>query len=85
LLRRDDGTGEGAVSADGRVAGCYIHRLFDAGAARAAFLAELGVSSEAVDHHIAVDAALDEIAAQLEIHLDIVALARLAGLKDFDA
>lgn len=83
LLRRDDGTGEGAVSADGRVAGCYIHRLFDAGAARAALLAELGVASEAVDHRIAVDAALDEIAAALEVHVDIAALARLAGLKDF--
>ena len=83
LLRREDGTGEGAVSADGRVAGCYIHRLFDAGAARAALLAELGVASEAVDHRIAVDAALDEIAAALEVHVDIAALARLAGLKDF--
>ncbi len=83
LLRRDDGSGEGAVSADGRVAGCYIHRLFDAGAARAALLAELGAASEAVDHRIAVDAALDEIAAALEVHVDIAALARLAGLKDF--
>lgn len=85
LLRRDDGTGEGAVSADGRVAGCYVHRLFDAGAARAALLAELGAASEAIDHRIAVDTALDEIAAELEIHLDIAALARLAGLKDFQA
>ena len=85
LLRRDDGTGEGAVSADGRVAGCYVHRLFDAGAARAAVLAGLGAASEAVDHRVAVDTALDEIAAELEIHLDIPALARLAGLKDFQA
>jgi adenosylcobyric acid synthase len=83
LLLREDGCGEGAVSADGRVAGCYVHRLFDAGSARAALLAELGAASQAVDHRIAVDAALDEIAAALEIHLDIEALARLAGLKDF--
>ena len=85
LLRREDGTGEGAVSADGRVAGCYIHRLFDAGAARAALLAEWGAASEAVDHHVAVNAALDEVAAELEIHLDIAALARLAGLGDLEA
>ncbi|CAN5311110.1 cobyric acid synthase [soil metagenome] len=85
MLRRADGTGEGAVSADGRVAGCYVHRLFDAGAARAALLAPLGVASEALDHRLAVDAALDEIAAALELHLDIAALAGLAGLKDFTA
>jgi adenosylcobyric acid synthase len=85
LLWRADGGGEGAVSADGRVSGCYVHRLFDAGAARAALLGELGVASQAIDHWIAVDAALDEIAAALETHLDIAALAKLAGLKDFDA
>lgn len=83
LLRREDGVGEGAVSADGRVAGCYVHRLFDAGSARAALLAELGAASAALDHRIAVDRALDEIAAALETHLDIAALARIAGLKDF--
>jgi adenosylcobyric acid synthase len=85
LLLREDGGAEGAVSADGRVAGCYVHRLFDRGEARAALLAVLGVASEAIDHRIAVDAALDEIAAALETHLDIAALAKLAGLKDFKA
>ena len=85
LLWREDESGEGAVSADGRVSGCYVHRLFDSGAARAALLGELGVTSQAIDHRIAVDAALDEIAAALELHLDIPALARLAGLKDFKA
>ena len=83
LLWRDDGGGEGAVSADGRVSGCYVHRLFDSGPALAALLGELGVASQAIDHRIAVDAALDEIAAALEVHLDIEALARLAGLKEF--
>ncbi|MDP1619252.1 cobyric acid synthase [Phenylobacterium sp.] len=82
LLRRHDGAGEGAVSADGRVAGCYVHRLFDSGPARAAFLAQLGAASAGADHRLAVDTALDEIAAALELHLDIAALARLAGLKD---
>ena len=85
MLRRADGSAEGAISADGRVAGCYVHRLFDSGPARAALLAELGAASAAVDHRIAVDAALDEIAAALETHLDIAALARLAGLKDVAA
>ena len=85
LLRREDGSDEGAVSADGRVWGCYVHRLFDLGAARAALLALLGVTSAAVDHEVLVDRALDEIAAVLERHLDIAALARLSGLKDLTA
>lgn len=83
LLLRANGIGEGAVSADRRVAGCYVHRLFDSGSARAALLAELGVASQAVDHGRAVDAALDAIASALEAHLDIAALAKLAGLKEF--
>jgi adenosylcobyric acid synthase len=83
MLVREDGSGEGAVSADGRVSGCYVHRLFDSGEARAALLAELGVASQALDHRVAVDKALDEIADALETHLDIAALAKLAGLKDF--
>ncbi|QTC89962.1 cobyric acid synthase [Brevundimonas goettingensis] len=83
MLVREDGKGEGAVSADGRVSGCYVHRLFDSGEARAALLAELGVASRAIDHRVAVDAALDEIAEALETHLDVAALAKLAGLKDF--
>ena len=82
LLRRADGAGEGAVSADGRVAGCYVHRLFDAGPARAALLEQWGAASNGDDQHALVDAALDEIAAVLEAHLDIATLTRLAGLKE---
>jgi adenosylcobyric acid synthase len=82
LLRRADGSGEGAVSADGRVSGCYVHRLFDSGAARAYLLAGLGAASTAEDHALQVDRALDEIAAVLETCLDVATLARLAGLKE---
>ena len=37
-----DGRPDGAVSPDGRVAGCYLHGLFAADAFRRAFLARLG-------------------------------------------
>jgi adenosylcobyric acid synthase len=80
LLRLADGTPDGAVSADGRVAGCYVHGLFGLTAARAAFLASLGVTGSGVDHAAIVDAALDEIAAALESCLNINALAAIAGL-----
>ena len=79
LLIREDGAGEGAISADGRVAGAYVHGLFNAGSARADLLAELGVASDGVDQSARVDAALDEIALALEAAFDIPALAAIAG------
>ena len=80
LLTFDDGAPEGAVSADGRVAGAYVHGLFNAGAARSALLARLGAVSTGLDQSLAVDRALDEIAAMLERSFDIPALAAIAGL-----
>lgn len=81
FLRFDDGTSDGAVSADGRVSGCYVHGLFDQGEARAALLAELGAASDRLDQAVRVDQALDEIAGVLETAFDTAALARIAGLR----
>jgi adenosylcobyric acid synthase len=80
FLRRETGEGEGAISADGRIAGAYVHGLFDQGSARAALLANWGVRSTGQDRTQTSDAALDEVAAVLETSLDIDALARIAGL-----
>ena len=71
----------GAVSADGGIAGGYVHGLFAAGAFRAAFLRQLGASSDAADHGDLVDRALDEIAEELERRLDTRTLARIAGIE----
>ena len=73
-----DGRADGAVSADGRVIGSYVHGALASTPLRAALLARLGAVSDGADHDTAVDAALDGIAAQLEAHLDIDALLRLA-------
>ncbi|NQE61097.1 cobyric acid synthase [Caulobacter sp. RHG1] len=81
MLTFDDGVSDGAVSADGRVRGAYVHGLFDQGEARAALLAELGAVSNGVDQDLRIDQALDEIAAVLEQAFDIPALAALAGLE----
>ena len=81
LLIRDDGSGEGAISPDGRVSGAYVHGLFGLASARAALLAELGASSDGVDEATRVDAALDEIAERLEQAFDIPLLASIAGLE----
>ena len=66
MIRFDDGTFDGAASADGRIAGCHVHGLFADPAFRAAYLATLGARSTGEDHALRVDAALDEIAAALE-------------------
>ena len=71
---------DGAVSADGRVAGCYLHGLLHGGDARAAILAPLGAASDGVNQGVRVEAALDELAAVLARALDIDAIARIAGL-----
>ncbi len=80
FLRFGDGTPEGAVSADGRLAGCYVHGLFGVTAARAALLAAVGVTASQAEHATRVDTALDEIAKVLEGCLDVGGLATMAGL-----
>ena len=75
------GAGEGALSPDGRIAGAYVHGLFDRAEARAALLAELGATSDGLDQTARVDAALDEIAAVLQSSFDIPRLAAIAGLE----
>ena len=77
-----DGEGnDGARSADGRIAGTYVHGLFANGAARGAILGALGVASNGQDHSDVVDKALDEIAAELDKVLAVDAMAALAGVK----
>ena len=70
----------GATSANGRIAGGYVHGLFHRGEARATLLASLGGSSTGTNHAIAIEAALDEIAAALERAFDITALSEIAGV-----
>lgn len=80
LLTLDGHGPDGAVSADGRIAGGYVHGLFDRTSARAALLAPLGAGADGPDQSARVDAALDDIAAILERSLDMGALAKIAGL-----
>ena len=81
FLRFNDGSTDGAVSADGRIAGCYVHGLFGVTEARAALVAAIGATPSLDDHNSRVDAALDNIAAELAQCLDIDTLASVAGLK----
>lgn len=79
LLQRDGLGPDGAISANGRISGCYVHGLFDHTDQRAAWLARLGAASDGTDHAGGVSAALDEIAAVLAQALDIDALLAIAA------
>jgi adenosylcobyric acid synthase len=74
-----DGRPEGATSADGRIAGTYVHGLFGLAAQRTAWLAPFGITGSGLDYGASVEAALDEIAAALETHLDVDALLELTA------
>jgi adenosylcobyric acid synthase len=79
LLHLDDGGTDGAISADGRIAGCYVHGLFDRAEQRAAWLARFGGGSDGTDHRSRVDAALDELAAELARVVEVDAFLEMAG------
>ena len=61
---------DGAMSADGRIAGTYLHRIFDNDAFRRHLLADFGVAGGAGNYRDDVDRALDDVAAELEAVLD---------------
>jgi adenosylcobyric acid synthase len=74
---RIEGRPDGAISADGRVQGTYLHGLFSGDAFRAAFLQGLGAGS-ALAYEAEVEAVLDRLAAHCEAHLDIEAILHIA-------
>jgi adenosylcobyric acid synthase len=78
LLRLDDGRLDGAVSADGRVAGSYLHGFFAGDAQRAAWLARLGAPASSLAYEEMVEQTLDALAAHLDAHLDVDKLLSLA-------
>jgi adenosylcobyric acid synthase len=73
-----DGAPEGAISADGRVQGSYLHGLFAADAFRSAYLARLGVAAANESYGVRIEGALDALADHIEKHLDVRGLLALA-------
>ncbi|APL96251.1 cobyric acid synthase [Sphingobium indicum] len=74
----EGGRPDGASSRDGMVMGTYVHGLFASTALRAALLARLGHEATSGDYQASVDDALDQIAMQLEDHVDMDGLIRIA-------
>jgi adenosylcobyric acid synthase len=78
LLQLEDGRFDGAISADGHVAGCYLHGLFAGDAQRAAWLARLGAPPSSLAYEELVEQTLDALAAHLAAHIDIDKMLSLA-------
>jgi len=70
-------TPEGALSADGRVHGSYLHGLFSSDAFRSTFLAQIGISGSGEPYRAKIESALDALADHIETHLDVEGLLAL--------
>ena len=73
-----DGTPEGAVSANGRVIGTYVHGLFADDQQRSAWLKRLGAGPANVAYEELVESTLDRLAKHLTTFVDLDRLLSLA-------
>jgi adenosylcobyric acid synthase len=78
FARLDDGSPEGAMSADGRVLGTYIHGLFADDRQRAAWLKRFAAGTAGIAYEELIEQTLDRLAAHLAVHLDLDRLLSLA-------
>ena len=73
-----EGQPEGAMRADGRVMGSYLHGMFTEDAFRRAFVTGLGASAGSHSHDTVVEATLDALAEHLADHIDCNRLLMIA-------
>jgi adenosylcobyric acid synthase len=78
FARLADGSPEGAISADGRVIGTYVHGLFADDRQRAAWLQRFSAGPANIIYEDLVERTLDALAAHLAVHLDLDRLLKLA-------
>lgn len=79
VLEMADGRRDGAMAANQRVRGVYVHGLFNDDRQRAAWLRWIGAESSDLAYEQGVEDTLDALAAHLEKHIDcdrILSLAR---------
>jgi adenosylcobyric acid synthase len=74
-----DARADGAISADARIAGCYLHGLFASDEFRSAWLASLRADrTSAIGYDKSVDDTLDRLADHLEAALAIDRILEIA-------
>ena len=72
-----DGRNDGAMSADRRIQGTYVHGFFSSDGFRKSWLQQFGARST-LAYEDSVDAAIEALADHLEAHLDIEAILAIA-------
>jgi adenosylcobyric acid synthase len=79
-------SGDGCTSSDGLVVGTYVHGLLENDALRGALLARLaarkGIDRTPSAPRPSLDAAFDELARVVREHVDLAAIATIAGTPD---
>jgi len=78
FARLADGSSEGAVSADGRVFGTYVHGLFADDGQRGAWLARFSAGTTNIAYDSSVDRTLDALATHLAAHVDLDRVFKMA-------
>jgi adenosylcobyric acid synthase len=78
FARLANGLAEGAVSANGRVIGTYVHGLFADDRQRTAWLQRFAGGPTRINYDGLVEKTLDALAGHLAAHLDLDALLKLA-------
>ncbi len=73
-----DGRAEGAMSADGRIMGSYVHGIFGCDEFRTDFVNRLGADAVHSRHDVGIDIILSQLAKHLEAHVDIDGLLTIA-------
>jgi len=78
FARLADGSPEGAVSADGRVIGTYMHGMFCDDRQRSAWLMRLAAGPATIGYDGLIERTLDRLAAHLAQHIDLDRLLSLS-------
>jgi adenosylcobyric acid synthase len=74
-----EGQDDGAISADGRIMGSYVHGLFQSDAFRRSFLERLGAPAVArLSYGNTIEATLEQLADHMEAHLNVDRILEIA-------
>ncbi|MEZ2746484.1 cobyric acid synthase [Halopseudomonas bauzanensis] len=83
LIRLDDGSLEGVLSADGQIAGTYLHGVFEAPEAGAALFGWAGLTGvRELDYAALRERDIDRLADLINAHLDADKLLALCGITN---